>query len=50
MFKVAGLVETSELQDVSNILVKALVLMAQQKHIEKVQECRMYFCKMRVKS
>ena len=37
MFKALGLVELSELQDVSKILVKALVLMAQQKRIEKVQ-------------
>ena len=36
MFKVAGLVEMSQLQSVSKILVKALVLMAQQKQIEKV--------------
>jgi hypothetical protein len=36
MFRVAGLVEMSELQNVSKILVKALVLMAQQKPIEKV--------------
>ena len=35
-FKALGLVELSELQDVSKILVKALVLMAQQKHMEKV--------------
>ncbi len=37
MFKALGLVEMSELQDVSKILVKALVLMAQQKQIEKVR-------------
>ena len=37
MFKALGLVEMSELQDVSKILVKALVLMAQQKQVEKVR-------------
>ncbi|CAB4003996.1 epithelial cell-transforming sequence 2 oncogene-like isoform X1 [Paramuricea clavata] len=37
IFKALGLVELSELQDVSKILVKAIVLMSQQKQIEKAK-------------
>ena len=37
IFKVLGLVELNEVQDVSKILVKALVLMTKQKQIEKVR-------------
>ncbi|XP_028411573.1 epithelial cell-transforming sequence 2 oncogene-like [Dendronephthya gigantea] len=37
IFKVLGLVELNEIQDVSRILVKALVLMTKQKQIEKAK-------------
>ena len=37
MFKAFGLLEMSEIQDVSKVLVKALVLMTEQKHTDKVR-------------
>lgn len=36
MFQAFGLLEMSEIQDVSKVLVKALVLMTEQKHTDKV--------------
>ena len=37
MFQAFGLLEMSEIQDVSKVLVKALVLMTEQKHTDKVR-------------